>query len=146
MIFYRVGIFWVNPIPIGYLKSSVSNSRDSWALLLMILVKLLTKRVFHLCLRNDFHKTSFFPLLTKRVLTKRVFWLLTKRVFTKRLFTAAYEKTAGETSLKLDRKSLHCSRTLINWILVPNSFTKRVFPSAHDTSTHETSFLVCSRK
>ena len=57
---------------------SVLCSQVWWALLLTKLVKLRTKRVFCFCSRNEFHETSFLPLLTKRVLTKRV---LTKRVF-----------------------------------------------------------------
>ena len=65
-------VFYFSDIIISILCSRVSWA-NSWALLLTKLVKLLTKRVFCFCSRNEFHETSFLPLLTKRVLTKRVF-------------------------------------------------------------------------
>ena len=57
---------------------------------------------FSLCSRHEYSRNEFFGLLTKIVLTKRV-------------FTAAHE-----TSLKLVKNQLFSTKTLINWTL-PNS-------------------------
>ena len=103
--------------------------------------ELLTKRVFGICSRNEFHETSFYPLLTKRVLTKPVF---TKRVF--------WHCSRNECSRN------ECSRNELLASANETSFTKRVFwlcsrndcsrnecsrnefwSTAHETSAHETS-------
>ena len=138
--FWSFGIFHVSGTIIVF--SSVLRSRVSWALLLTKLVKLLTKRVFCFCSRNEFHETSFLPLLTKRVLTKRV---LTKRVF--------WHCSRNE-----------CSRNEFLACAHETSFTKRVFylcsrnecsrnecsrneflSTAHETSAHETSSKLVSK-
>jgi len=89
---------------------------------------------FCFCSRNEFHETSFLPLLTKwvltkRVLTKRVFWHCSRNECSRNEFLACAHETSFTKRVFYLCSRNECSR---------NECSRNEFLStAHETSAHE---------